>query len=298
MKPISRSAGRSATAAAAYRAGVEVVDVRTGLVHDYTRKAGVIHAELILPGGAAANRGEFWNRVEHHHKRGDAVLAREIEVSLPAELDAAARQSLAVRYACELADRYGVGADIALHAPSSRGDERNYHAHILLSACGVTSSGSLGKKVIQLDPIACQKRGPGREAISSPVDYERPRWQELVNDALARAGSEARVDHRSNEARGLEAAPGVHLGPTSNQLERIGIRTRIGDANRRRHAQNARLRDERLKLAALQAVLEAESAFDHSLAHRRRVVRRVRQRVEQRVEQRARPSRNNGPRGP
>lgn len=294
MKPISRAAGRSITGAAAYRSGVEIVDARTGLVHDYTRKAGVIHSELILPGGGAANRSEFWNRVELHHKRGDAVLAREIEVSLPAELDAAARLNLAVGYARELADRYRVAVDIAMHAPSSRGDDRNFHAHIMLSACSVSARGDLGKKVVELDPIACKKSGPGRGSTISPADHERPRWQALVNDALAQAGSEVRIDHRSNEARGIEAAPGVHIGPTSSQLERIGIRTRLGNANRRRQAQNAKLRDERLKLAALHAALEAESASDQALAHRRRVGRRVRQQVEQRP----RLGRNHGPKGP
>ncbi len=81
MKPISRAQGRSATGAAAYRAGVKIVDERTGVVHDYTRKRGVLYTELILPGGGSADRSEFWNRIERHHKRGDAVLAREIEVS-------------------------------------------------------------------------------------------------------------------------------------------------------------------------------------------------------------------------
>ncbi len=294
MKSISRATGRSATGAAAYRAAVEVVDARTGLIHDYTRKAGVIHAELVLPGGGAANRSEFWNRVEFHHKRGDAVLAREIEVSLPAELDAAVRQNLAVSYARELADRYGVAADIALHAPSLRGDDRNFHAHIMLSACRVSSRGDLGKKVVELDPIACKKSGPGRVPTISPADHERPRWQALVNDALAQAGSEVRIDHRSNEARGFEAAPGIHIGPTASQLERIGMRTRLGNANRRRQAQNAKIRDERLRLIALHAALEAEPLPDQALAHRRRVVRRVRQQVEQRP----RLGRNHGPNGP
>ena len=116
-KPISRAQGRSATGAAAYRAGVEITDERTGLVHDYTRKGGVLHSELILPGGGTADRAEFWNGIEAHHKRGDAVLVREVEISLPTELTAEQRQALAVGYARELADRYGVAADVALHAP-------------------------------------------------------------------------------------------------------------------------------------------------------------------------------------
>ena len=292
MKQISRAAGRSATAAAAYRAGVEIIDTRTGLVHDYRRRTGVLYSQLILPSDGSANRAEFWNRIEAHHRRGDAVLAREIEVSLPAELSCNARQALAVNYARELAQRYGVAVDVALHGPGKGGDARNYHAHLLLTACAVRQDGALGRKVIELDPLACQKRGPGREACSPPADRERPRWQELVNQALAAAGSVSRVDHRSHEARGLEGAPGIHIGPASTQLERAGIRTRLGNVNRRLELQNKRLRDEQLKLTAPQTRLDEEPAAEHG---RRRPLQR---RARLQNERPPRPSRNNGPRGP
>ncbi|MCW5617109.1 MAG: MobA/MobL family protein, partial [Rhodocyclaceae bacterium] len=176
-KPISRGAGRSATGAAAYRAGDYIHDERTGLEFDYTHKTGVLHAELILPGGGSADRAEFWNALELHHKRQDAVLAREVEIALPAELAPEQRQALAVDFARELADRYGVAADVALHAPRPLSDaelERNphqyyeidpelgrhngnWHAHILLSACHVTPQGELGRKAVELDPIHCQR---------------------------------------------------------------------------------------------------------------------------------------------
>ena len=87
-KAVSRGAGRSATGAAAYRAGDRIHDERTGLDFDYTHKSGVLHAELILPGGGNADRTDFWNGLEHHHKRHDAILAREIEIALPGELSA------------------------------------------------------------------------------------------------------------------------------------------------------------------------------------------------------------------
>ncbi|MCY0389970.1 MobA/MobL family protein, partial [Robbsia sp. Bb-Pol-6] len=77
VKQISRSTGRSTTGAAAYRAAERIVDVRTGEIHDYTRKGGVDAAHLSLPGGSTENRAAFWNRLEQHHKRADAVLARE-----------------------------------------------------------------------------------------------------------------------------------------------------------------------------------------------------------------------------
>jgi len=235
-KPISRSAGRSATGAAAYRAGEEITDARTGQVHDYTRKAGVLHTELVLPGGGGAERAEFWNAIELHHKRGDAVLVREIEVSLPTELTPAQRQALAVGFASTLAEHYGVAADVALHAPRTVTDKEldkrpgqyfeidpatgrrhngNWHAHILLSACHVLPSGELGKKAVELDPIHCQ-----RAKIPNLAERERERWAALTNAALEQAGHSQRIDHRSHAERGREEVPGIHLGPAAAGFER------------------------------------------------------------------------------
>lgn len=266
-KPIKRSAGRSAVGAAAYRAGVEITDERTGVVHDYTRKGGVLHSELILPGGGTADRAEFWNGIESHHKRGDAVLAREVEVSLPAELTAEQRQELAVGYARELADRYGVAADVALHAPRKITDrdleknpdqyyERdaagvrhngNWHAHIMLSACSVQPDGTLGKKAVELDPIHCQKH-----RIENMADRERARWGELANAALERHGHQARIDHRSHAERGIEAEPTRHLGPAGAAIER-----RTGESSRRRQAFDQDIAD-RLTKAKEMGELERE----------------------------------------
>ena len=120
VKPISRSAGRSATAAAAYRAGVEIADERTGEVHDYRRKGGVESADIVLPDGApewATNRGALWNAAEKAEKRKDACVAREYEVALPAELSPAERRRLALDFAQEMANREGCAVDVAIHAP-------------------------------------------------------------------------------------------------------------------------------------------------------------------------------------
>lgn len=243
-KPISRSAGRSSTAAAAYRAGAEITDERTGQVHDYSKKSGVLFTKIVLPEGDTVDRAAFWNSVETHHKRGDAVLAREVEVSLPTELTPEQRQALAVGYARELADRYGVAADLALHAPRTVTDKElaanpamyhetdaigrrhngNWHAHIMLSACYVSPTGALGKKAVELDPIHCQ-----RAKIENMTERERGRWAELVNGALERAGHSQRIDHRSNKERGIEATPSQHLGPAAAGLER-----RTGQPSRKR----------------------------------------------------------------
>lgn len=276
VKPISRAHGRSATAAAAYRAAERIVDERTGVVHDYTRKGGVLYSELILPGGGTADRTEFWNRVEAHHKRGDAVLVREVEISLPTELTLEQRQALAVGYARELADRYGVAADVALHAPrtitdrdleknpdqyyetdpeTGRRHNGNWHAHIMLSACYVQPDGTLGKKAVELDPIHCQ-----RAKIENMVDRERARWAELVNERLREAGIEARVDHRSHAERGIEAEPGRHLGPAA-----IGYERRTGEPSNRRLDIEAEATERLARAKALGELERQGKALDRAI---------------------------------
>ncbi|QIL43887.1 MobA/MobL family protein [Acidovorax sp. HDW3] len=232
--PIARASGRSATAAAAYRAGALITDQRTGQVFDYRRRKGVLDARIHLPGGRLVyDRDRFWNDLELHHRRRDAVLAREVVLALPNELDADERAALAFSFSKEIAQEFGVGVDCALHAPSRDGDDRNFHAHLLLTACTVDADGGLGKKAERLDPIACKRSG-----AADSVSWLRPRWQLSVNAALARKGSAERVDHRSFKDRGIERLPAVH----------IGIK---GASARGRASLNERLRQRNARLEAL-----------------------------------------------
>ena len=252
-KTVSRAAGRSSTAAAAYRAAARIVDERTGEIHDYTRKSGVVDSVVVLPHGGTMDRAELWNKVEAHHKRGDATVAREFVVALPAELDAAQRQELARTYARELADRYGVGVDLNIHAPGKEGDQRNHHAHILLTACYCGPTGVLGKKAVELDPIHCQ-----RQKLPNVVEVERERWEQHANRALEKAGQEARIDHRSLEAQGItDRLPGVHLGPTATAIERSG---RESDIARRAREQADEFMAEMQAHVALQRAAERDLA--------------------------------------
>lgn len=225
-KIISRKAGRSATGAAAYRAGVEITDQRTGEVHDYTRKAGVESADIIMPAGSTwtPDRSELWNAVEAKNKRADAQVAREFEVALPDELNPDQRRKLAVDFAQEIADRYGVAADVAIHKPGKEGDSRNHHAHILTSTNRVDSEG-FGNKARELDLIAHNQSGKVGQA--NEIDRLRERWAELINERLHEAGIEVRVDHRTLEAQGIDREPTQHLGPTATAIER-----RTGEASR------------------------------------------------------------------
>jgi len=236
--------GHSATAGAAYRAGVRIEDLRTGEVHDYTKRHGVAFSALCLPGDQTADRAEFWNRVEGHHKRGDAITCREVEVALPAELHADARRELAHAFAKHLADTYGIAADLAIHEPSKRGDERNHHAHILLSACHAAADGTLGKKAEALDPIACK-----RAKRPTLADTEREHWAGMVNTALERAQLDARVDHRSLADQKAEAA---HKGDFRRYAEVDRIATKhegneLTQARRRGHRPRRVRRNDRIQ---------------------------------------------------
>ena len=222
VKTISRSAGRSATAAAAYRAGVKITDERTGEVHDYTRKGGVEAAELVLPAGApdwAADRAALWNAAEQAETRKNSTVAREFEIALSEEVSAAERQRLAHDLAREIVERHGCAADVAIHAPGSDGDHRNHHAHILLSTRRLGPDG-FTEKTRELDD---QKTGPRL------VTQWRERFASLQNEHLHRAGIEARVDHRSLEAQGIDREPTRHLGPAASGYER-----RTGEPSRKR----------------------------------------------------------------
>lgn len=191
---ISRSAGRSATAAAAYRSATHIEDHRTGLSFDYRTRSGVDHVEIIVPADApewAQDRAALWNAVEAAETRKNSQVAREIRVALPAELDHAQRAEL-VRDFCQrqFVDR-GMVADIALHAPGREGDDRNHHAHILLTTREITAEGFTTKN---RDWNAVEVLEGWREA-----------WAQDANLALEQSGIEARIDHRTLEAQRIEA---------------------------------------------------------------------------------------------
>ena len=110
----NRGDGRSSVAAACYRAAERILDFRTGEIHDYTRKSEVEETAIFIPGGATMTRSVLWNAVEAKHKRSDAVVARELEISLPIELSKAERKKLAFAYAQELAEKYRIAVDVCI----------------------------------------------------------------------------------------------------------------------------------------------------------------------------------------
>lgn len=227
VKTIKRSAGRSATAAAAYRVGERIECQREGRVHDYTRKQGIEETFIVAPKDApdwATDRSRLWNEVEASETRRNSVTAREWELALPSEISAEDRSQITRDFAQELVSRYGVAVDVAIHAPHREGDQRNFHAHVLTSTRKLGAEGFTAKTRV-LD-----------SAKTGGVEIEQMRglWADLQNRALERAGEAERVDHRSLEAqreaaleRGdaltaeeLDRDPELKLGPAANSMER------------------------------------------------------------------------------
>ncbi len=214
IKSVSRAGGRSATAAAAYRSASLIADARTGQIHDYQRRSGVAENFVVTPAGAewAQDRSLLWNAAEAAERRKDAKVAREYQLALPHELTEAERRALARDFADEVCARYGVAADVAIHAPDRAGDARNWHAHILTTTRVVTPEG-LGAKTRVLDVSSTAR---------VEVEALRVLWEERANEHIARAGHRIAIDRRSHLDRGLDLAPTEHKGVHATQMQRRG----------------------------------------------------------------------------
>ncbi|HEX4050897.1 MAG TPA: MobA/MobL family protein [Steroidobacteraceae bacterium] len=203
MKTFSRSAGSRgsrATSAAAYRAGERIRDLRSGATYDHRRRQDVLHKEIVLPralerSGAslrwARDRASLWNAAEHAETRRNSRVAREFMVALPHELKHGERLQLARGFARELVERYHNAVDLAIHAP--RGDQRNFHAHLLATTREVTSEG-LSRKT-SLEWSGSERHRQGLLRWGEERAWLRERWAGLTNQALEAAHLQMRVSH-------------------------------------------------------------------------------------------------------
>ncbi|MDD2878749.1 MAG: MobQ family relaxase, partial [Acidiphilium sp.] len=290
MKPIARSSGRSAVAAAAYRAADRLENERDGLVHDFTRKAGVEHSEIVLPGDTvgsdgstvrgsgpewARDRSALWNAAEGGEKRKDARVAREIEVALPHELSSSQRLALTREFSQALAKQYGVAVDFAIHSPHGQTDVRNHHAHIMMTTRKFEETGqriaSGGADVAGPPQKFGEKSSLELEnkklvALGLPTSHEQLRdirigWEQRTNAHLAQAGFDVRIDHRSHQECGLEIEPTQHVGVHATQMERRGMevsRVRLDEEAARRNAAVIREKPEQV----LTLITNEKSVFD------------------------------------
>jgi hypothetical protein len=220
-KVISRGKGQSAIAAAAYRSGERLRDEQADEQKFYQARAERIEFTAILaPKGApewAHDRNGLWNHVERAEKRKDAQLAREIEIALPHELTAQQREWLVKDFSREAFVRKGYAVDIAIHAPDKTSDDRNHHAHLMVTMRTLDGDGFAAKK----DP-AMNKR--------EQLGEWREQWAHLANRHLERHGHEARIDHRSLKEQGVEREAGIHLGYAANEMAQRGAQSDRMDA--------------------------------------------------------------------
>ena len=252
IKPVTRSTGRSATSAAAYRAGESIRDERSGNLYNHAGRQDVLHKEILLPtklegAGAgvdwARDRSTLWNTAERTERQSNSRVAREYLAALPAELPAAQRVALARTFAREIADRYNVAVDLAVHEPRPGGDPRNFHAHLLATTREVTAEG-LGAKT------GVDMAGGVRSELGLPPSRQefvtlRARWAELTNESLRQANIEARVDHRSLAAQGIDREPRPSLPIAAIAAERRGQRSEVADRIRERYRARVAAREQR-----------------------------------------------------
>ena len=226
VQVISRKAGRSAVACAAYRAGQKLQDERTGEEFDYTRKRSVVESMILAPEEApewVRDRAQLWNQVEASEVRKDAQLAREMDIALPSDLTSEQRRELIKSFVQEQFVDQGMVADVAIHKSTKSGDPRNHHAHVMLTMREIDQEG-FGKKVREWNDWG-------------KLEGWREEWEKAANRDLEKAGHASRIDHRTLETQREEAlergqderaleltrAPQHHKGVAATNLERRGL---------------------------------------------------------------------------
>ena len=248
-KVISRANGSSAVASAAYRAAERLHDDRLGRDHDFSNKAGVVHSEIMLPEGAPErlnDRTTLWNEVEAGEIRKDAQLAREVEFSIPREMNQAQGVQLAREFVEKQFVERGMVADLNVHWDMGKDGMPKPHAHVMLSMREVDGEG-FGKKV----------REWNRTEL---LEGWREAWANHVNERLAELDIDARIDHRTLEAQGIDLEPQHKIGPAASRMPEQGLEAeRVED-----HARIARENGEKIianPSIALDGITRGQATF-------------------------------------
>ena len=266
---IKRSAGQSAVAAAAYRAGEKLHSEYYGEDSDYTRKSGVICSEILLPSHAPpeyADRETLWNAVEKAERGKKAQLAYSFDIALQNEFSMQENIALARQFLLENFVSRGIIVDFAVHSPDKEdGGFSNPHFHVMCPIRPIEPDGRWGSK--QRREYVLDEHGErvldeaGNYVFNavpttdwgSPdtLEHWRQAWADLCNQKFAENELDCRIDHRSYERQGIDQLPTVHEGVTVRAMEAKGIRTDKGDLNRFIRKTNALLREAKEKIAAL-----------------------------------------------
>lgn len=232
VKCMSRSAQCNAINAAAYRSGSRLQDDLSGQVFNYTRRLGVAHTEIFLPSEVSPiDRASLWNCAERAEKRRNSTVAREVVVALATELKMDQHVQLVQQFSKWLVSRYGFAVDAAIHRPTRKNDERNWHAHLICTTRVLRPTG-LAEKCRVLDV---------RRTGSVEIKEWREHWAKLMNEALREQIIPARVDHRSHSKQGLNQIPTIKVGR--------------GHGHRHRWLHNQRVRQQNVTLSNIDCSL-------------------------------------------
>ncbi len=245
-------------ASVAYRSGTRLVDERTGVIHDYSRKGGVLHSEILSPQNTPnwmLERSQLWNAIEKIERRKDAQLSREIQLSLPHELNHEQRLKLVRGFVQEQFIGQGMIADIAIHAPDKKGDQRNHHAHVMLTMRNLAGDGFDQKN----------RDWNKRDLLHS----WREEWARHQNRDLKKYGFGARVDHRSYIDQGIDREPQQHLGTHASDMKRKGKQSRIDDENRAIEKRNAMRANHYARMAQQSAAMSQKNMFEQAATRKR-----------------------------
>ena len=248
-KIISRANGSSAVASAAYRSASDLFDERLERHHNFSNKSGVVHSEVLLPEGAPErlhDRTTLWNEVEATEKRKDAQLAREVEFSIPREMNRDQGISLARDFVKQQFVDRGMVADLNVHWDHAEDGSPKPHAHVMLAMREVGPDG-FGQK----------ERDWNRNEL---LQEWREAWSAHVNERLAELGIDTRIDHRSYAEQGIALEPQHKIGPAASRRPGQGLKAeRIED-----HARIARENGERIiadPTVALDAITRTQATF-------------------------------------
>ena len=253
-KPISRASGRSATASSAYRSGSKITDRQTGEIHDYTKKQGVIHAEIIAPksiDSESITREGLWNLAEQAERRKDARVAREFVIALPHEINRDRQIEVAKEFSQYLSNRYNVVADLAIHEPSKKGNDKNVHAHIMITTREVAQDKKTGvislteKSTLELSNN--KRKSLGLKVTQEDIKEIREKWADLANRSLKKEGLKDRIDHRSYADQKKDQIPTKHEGPAITEARRRGAVIGIAKLNEEIKEENKLIKSRKIE---------------------------------------------------
>lgn len=247
---VKRSKGQSAVDAASYISRSVLVSEYDGKTYRPKYHEDLVHCEINLPEYAPEewlDRAVLWNSVELNEKQKNAQLCRTLKAALPNDWSYELAEETVRDYVQRNFVSKGMCADWAIHDSVNQHGIHNLHFHLMLTLRPVEENGKWGAKqrkeyILDKDGNKIRNKS-GRGFKSRAVDVNdwnekgnSRKWRKDLTDTINvvndRIGLPEYWEHRSFKELGLEQEPTRHLGPIASALERKGIRTEKGDANR------------------------------------------------------------------